>query len=128
MTSEADTLDASICILIDEWPDGYIQDWGWVKVTEITPTAEAAAAYLQREFPVDEQGEGGEHQEYVCRGKVWKRCVGVPDAHGVVLTDDGSEYHWPEVPWEDCQQGDERAQEFWAVEVVNHDDEGEIDG
>jgi hypothetical protein len=122
VTSEADTVDASVCILIDEWPDGYVSEWAWVKVSEVTQTPEAAIAKLQREFPVDEQGDGGEQNEYIVASppKCWKRCVGVPDAHGVVL-DDGSEYHWPEVPWEDCKEGDERAEEFWRIELIDHE-------
>lgn len=125
MTSEADTVDASICILVDEWPDGYIDQFGWVKVTSLTPTPEAAIARLQREFPIDEQGQGGEQQAYVVLSRVWQRCVGVPDEHGVVLVDaahpvhGGAEYHWPEVPWEECEEGDDRAEEFWKIEVTD---------
>jgi hypothetical protein len=125
VTSEADTVDADICILIDEWPDGYVSQWAWVKVTSLTQTPEEAIARLQREFPVDEQGDGGEQNEYIVGSppKCWQRCVGMPDAHGVVLTDEGSEYHWPEVPWEVCKEGDERAEEFWCVELVDHADD-----
>jgi hypothetical protein len=125
VTSEADTVDASICILIDEWPDGYVSERAWVKVTSLTATPEAAIARLQREFPIDEQGDGGEQNEYIIGSpsRVWKRCVGVPDAHGVVLTDDGSEYHWPEVPWEDCKPEDDRADLFWHIELVDHADD-----
>lgn len=122
MTSEADTVDTTICILVDEWPDGYVDTHAWVKVTTLTPTPESAIARLQREFPVDEQGSGGEAMRYECNGQVWKRCVGVPDDHGVVLTAEGAEYHWPEVPWEDCEQDAERAEEFWMIEVVDRSD------
>lgn len=122
----AETDDARVCILVDEWPDGYIESWAWVKVTTLTDTPEKALAKLQRQFPVDEQGDGGEQMMYVVRGQVYKRPIGVPDAHGVVTERDEQgnaigEWHWPEVPWPDCAKGEQWGEPFWKVEAVHAD-------
>lgn len=116
MTS-ADTVDSSVCVLIDEWTDGFISEWAWVKVTTLTPTPEDAIARLQREFPVDEQGEGGENQRYVVRGKEFKRPVALPDENGRVNWE-GQVYHFPELPWRDTDAADPMGDEFWRIEVV----------
>jgi hypothetical protein len=109
----ADTVDSSVCVLIDEWTDGYVSERAWVKVTTLTTTPEEAIARLQREFPIDEQGDGGEHLRYICDGrKERKRPCGLPDETGRVNWD-GTIYHWPEVPWRDDPEGEE----FWVIEV-----------
>lgn len=119
----ADTFDPTVCILIDAWVDGCIEQFAWVKVTTQSDTIEKAIARLQSEFPVEEQGEGGEGQRYEVVKRSWERPVGLPDAQGIVRAPDDSEvtWLWPEVPWEECQEGDANAQEFWMFEVVTED-------
>lgn len=108
MTS-ADTSNASVCILIDAPDDGVIEDFAWVKVTTITPDPATALARLEREFPVDEQGDGdlGESKHYVHRGHVWL----TPTQE----TDEG----WR---WQTCTKDAKGAEEFYRFEVVNDGD------
>jgi hypothetical protein len=116
----ADTFDPTVCILIDAWTDGYVEQFAWVKVTSQSDTTEKAIAKLQSEFPVEEQGEGGEGQRYELVERCWERPIGMPDGDGIVRAPDDEEltWHWPEVPWEECKPDDENAQEFWKFEVV----------
>lgn len=120
MTGTADTTNASVAILIDGWEDGIVEDRAWVKVTTLTQTADEALAFLERSYPANEQGEGGEGMHYIAHGKVKLRPLGWPDADGIIRVDGppGQQhtFHWPEVPWHKSDEPD--AQEFWEFEVT----------
>lgn len=55
--------------LVDDYPDGMIQEKAWVQVTEITATGRAAEEWLQKEMPVNDQGHADDDAYYKATGE-----------------------------------------------------------
>lgn len=121
--TQADTVDTRVHILIDEWDDGIVDTFAWVKVSELTLSAPEAKARLEREFPADEQGEeAGEGLYYQCVGMEWLAPPGLPDADGKVIDENAKPgqqrvYHWPDVLWRVEEAHHPLSERFWKFEL-----------
>lgn len=98
----SDTSEA--VILVDTGPDdGYIENTGWVAVTDDCRTPEQALRLVEDALPIEDRPE---EEVYVCDGeRVWLRPVTRIEAAEVDM-------------WEDCEPRDRGAREFLVVKVV----------
>ena len=125
MTGQSDVKQE---ILVDGWPDGYIDERAWVAVSDEIDTPEKAVALLEQEFPPEDIDDTA---EYMSAGKCWMAPDGEPQSDGSLLqrnarTGAVERYHPPEIPWAPTDSpSDYGAKEFWVIEVV---DTEELDG
>lgn len=67
-------------VLIDGWPDGYIETNAWVEITAATVNHREAIKFLEKEMPIEEsfpdEPEGALHYRVV--GEEWQRPCGHP--------------------------------------------------
>lgn len=83
--------------LVDDYPDGAIEERAWVQVTSVTATGRAAEEWLQREMPIEEQFGREEGHWYRATGE---RTHQRPAGHAITDKDGRSVKPLDEYP--DC--------------------------
>lgn len=133
----------TVQILVDGHPDDLIESMAWVEVTNDTPDEDAAVAFLESKFPLEDRDDS---ERYTCAGvKEWYEPMGelMPDGRWRVFDPAITDHHHPqygepptytdydaeEGPWvlvEPLNPGNEiqarhapaHAKQFWVIDVV----------